>query len=67
THVFASLHWLPVCFRSDFKILLMVFKALHGLTLDCILDFLTLRKPLCGLRSSGKADRAFAFRAPKSK
>lgn len=30
TPVLASLHWLPVKFRIDFKILLYVFKALHG-------------------------------------
>ena len=27
TPVLASLHWLPVCFRIDFKILLITFKA----------------------------------------
>uniref|UniRef100_A0AAQ6IB00 Reverse transcriptase domain-containing protein n=1 Tax=Anabas testudineus TaxID=64144 RepID=A0AAQ6IB00_ANATE len=32
TPVLASLHWLPVCFRIDFKILLITFKALHGLS-----------------------------------
>uniref|UniRef100_A0AAR2KBY1 Reverse transcriptase domain-containing protein n=1 Tax=Pygocentrus nattereri TaxID=42514 RepID=A0AAR2KBY1_PYGNA len=26
-----SLHWLPVSFRIDFKVLVMVFKCLHGL------------------------------------
>ena len=26
-----TLHWLPICFRIDFKILLITFKALHGL------------------------------------
>lgn len=31
TPVLASLHWLPVCFRIDFKILLLVFKILNGL------------------------------------
>ena len=29
--VLASLHWLPVKFRIDYKILLLTFKALHGL------------------------------------
>ena len=31
TPVLESLHWLPVCFRIDFKILLLVFKCLNGL------------------------------------
>lgn len=31
TPVLASLHWLPVSFRINFKILLMVFKCLNGL------------------------------------
>ncbi|KAI3356306.1 hypothetical protein L3Q82_017205, partial [Scortum barcoo] len=32
TPVLASLHWLPVKFRVDFKILLLLtYKALHGL------------------------------------
>ena len=31
TPVLASLHWLPVCFRIVFKILLFVFKFLNGL------------------------------------
>lgn len=31
TPILKSLHWLPVYFRIDFKILLLVFKALNGL------------------------------------
>ena len=30
TPILAALHWLPVSFRIDFKILLLVFKALNG-------------------------------------
>src|SRR4029434_1502881 len=29
--VLASLHWLPVTFRIDFKVLLLTYKALNGL------------------------------------
>lgn len=32
--ILKSLHWLPVCFRIDFKIILLVYKALTGLVLD---------------------------------
>ena len=31
TPVLASLHWLPVKARADFKVLLLTYKALHGL------------------------------------
>ena len=30
TPVLASLHWLPVKARADFKVLLLTYKALHG-------------------------------------
>ncbi len=31
TPVLRSLHWLPVTFRIDFKVLLLVYKSLNGL------------------------------------
>ena len=31
TPVLASLHWLPVKTKADFKVLLLTYKALHGL------------------------------------
>ena len=78
TPVLAVLHWLPVSFRIDFKILLLVFKALHGLAPAYIVDMLTPYEPDRSLRSSGRAllhvpktrlltrgDRAFAARAPR--
>lgn len=34
TLVSASLHWLPVDFRIDFKSILMIFKVRPGLTLS---------------------------------
>ncbi len=34
--VLASLHWLPVDFRVQYKVLLMVFKGLHGLAPEYI-------------------------------
>ncbi len=43
-HIFpalASLHWLPVLFRIDFKILLLVFKSLNGPAPSYIADLLT--------------------------
>jgi len=40
TPVLASLHCLPVCFRIDFKIVLITFKALHSLS-PCYISDLT--------------------------
>ncbi|MDF4331524.1 hypothetical protein P3396_23550, partial [Vibrio parahaemolyticus] len=40
TPVLKSLHWLPVCQRIDFKILLLVYKALNGLGPKYISDLL---------------------------
>ena len=78
TPVLASLHWLPVCFRIDFKILLITFKALHDLAPAYISELLVPYVPSRSLRSSGsrllflpvsrlitKGDRAFSIRAPK--
>ena len=73
-----SLHWLPVVFRIDFKILLISFKAQRGLAPGYITELLTRYDPPRDLRSAGKGllkvrtanlvtkgDRAFAVRAPK--
>jgi hypothetical protein len=38
TPVLASLHWLPVKARADFKVLLLTYKALHGLAPTYIYD-----------------------------
>ena len=52
TPVLISLHWLPVSFRIDFKILLLVYKALHGLAPSYLSDCLPRHVPLRSLRSS---------------
>ncbi len=41
TPVLRSLHWLPVTFRIDFKVLLLVYKSLNGLGPKYIADMLT--------------------------
>uniref|UniRef100_A0A8C4TH24 Reverse transcriptase domain-containing protein n=2 Tax=Erpetoichthys calabaricus TaxID=27687 RepID=A0A8C4TH24_ERPCA len=76
--VLMSLHWLPVSFRIDFKILLMVYKALNNLAPSYISECLTpyipnrnlrssteclLRIPRAKLKRSGEA--AFCCYAPK--
>ncbi len=52
TPVLRSLHWLPVTFRIDFKVLLLVYKSLNGLGPKYIADMLTEYKPYRLLRSS---------------
>ena len=48
-----GLHWLPVKARIQFKILLITFKAIHGLAPKYLRDLLTLKSSLYNLRSSG--------------
>ena len=78
TPVLISLHWLPVRFRVDFKILMFVFKSLHGnapiylselvhvRTIDRVLrssSEMTLDVPKSRLKTKG--DRSFAVAGPK--
>ena len=55
TPVLRSLHWLPVCQRIDFKILLLVYKALNGLGPKYMQDLLVRNEPTRSLRSSGSS------------
>ncbi len=55
TPVLGSLHWLPVTFRIDFKVLLLVYKSLNGLGPKYIADMLTEYKPNRPLRSLGSS------------
>ncbi len=78
TPILASLHWLPVNFRIDFKILLFVFKALNGLAPQYIKDLIQIYTPVRELRSEGqlqlvvprarlktRGDRAFSVVGPR--
>ncbi len=53
TPLLRSSHWLNVSQRIDFKILLLVYKALNGSGPKYITDFLQNYKPSRPLRSSG--------------
>ncbi len=55
TPVLRSLHWLPVTFRIDSKVLLLVYKSLNGLGPKYIADMLTEYKPNRPLRSLGSS------------
>ena len=72
-----SPHWLPVKARMQFKILLITFKAIHGLALEYLCDLLTFKSSLYNVRSLGSillsmpavrskmlGDRAFMVAAP---
>ena len=76
TPVLAALHWLPVTFRIDFKMLLLTFNALNGLAPQYLAELLEPYVPVRSLRSSHSAllvvpksrlltkdDWAFAIRA----
>lgn len=77
TPILASFHWLPVRFRIDFKILLIVFKALNGLASPYLTELLHFHAPSRALRSASqlllatprtrlktRGDRAFVAAAP---
>ena len=78
TPVLHRLHWLPIKARIHYKILLTVYKALHGLAPEYIRDLLHIRSSLRTSRSSSSAqltvprvntayygDRAFSVSGPK--
>ena len=77
TTILASLHWLPITSRSDFKVLLLTYKALHGISPSYLKDVIIPYSPSRSLRSSGAGllsllkvkkksagQRAFAYWAP---
>lgn len=54
TPILKELHWLPVAVRIEFKILVLVFKAYHGIAPLYISDMITKYEPTRSLRSSSK-------------
>ena len=78
TPILKSLHWLPIRYRTEYKLLLLTFKALHHLAPSYLTDLLQLYHPTRTLRSSSDSlltarcarlrnygDRAFCVAAPK--
>ncbi|KAJ8396523.1 hypothetical protein AAFF_G00018290, partial [Aldrovandia affinis] len=49
--VLASLHWLPINYRVDHKVLLLTYKVLHGLAPSYLTDLLHPYNPPRSLRS----------------
>ena len=71
------LHWLPIAQRIDYKILIVIVKALHGLAPGYIQDFISVSKRSRTLRfndqlliqvpktvSVSYGDRSFSYSAP---
>ena len=63
TPVLKELHWLPVCERIKYKILVYTFKALHNQCPQYIKDLLTVYIPARNLRSSN----ALMLEVPRTK
>uniref|UniRef100_A0A671Y9A2 Reverse transcriptase domain-containing protein n=1 Tax=Sparus aurata TaxID=8175 RepID=A0A671Y9A2_SPAAU len=76
TPILASLHWLPVHLRSDFKVLLMTYKTVHSIAPSYMSDLITPYIPTRALRSENSGllmvprikkksagCRAFSYRA----
>ena len=77
TPILKELHWLPIKFRIRFKILLLVFNAIHGLAPSYLSDLLSIYTPARSLRSSNQqflhvppqktknyGERSFSFIGP---
>lgn len=56
TPILKSLHWLPVTYRIDFKVLFLVFKTLNGQGPLYMADMLKKYTPSRSLRSAGKLE-----------
>ncbi len=54
TPVLSALHWLPVRFRIDLKILLFVFKALNGLAPADLSELIPVHQPSKALRPANQ-------------
>ena len=54
TLVLSQLHWLPIKYRTEFKILVMTFKAVHGVAPDYICKLISRKKSTGYSLRSGK-------------
>jgi hypothetical protein len=72
TPVLYTLHWLPIRYRVNYKILILTFKAIHGLAPEYICSLISIREQLrYSLRSNSGlllnqpiGDRSFTSPAP---
>ena len=62
TPLLAELHWLPVRSRIHYKILLITFKVLHGLSPKYLSDLISIQQPLpYNLRRNDNSLRSSRF------
>ena len=45
TPLLRELHWLPVCYRIEYKIILLTFKVLHGMAPDYLRHLISVLPP----------------------
>ena len=45
TPLLRELHWLPVCYRIEYKIILLTFKVLHGIAPDYLRHLISVLPP----------------------
>ena len=64
TPVLVQIHWLPVVGRVHFKVLLQVYKPLHGLAPSYLVDLIQLYTPSRALRS---ATDGYTLQQPRTK
>ena len=64
TPTLINLHWLPVKHRIDFKLLLIVFKALHGPAPDYLIELIKIKSP-CNYNI--RSNREFLLEQPSVK
>jgi hypothetical protein len=62
TPILASLHWLPVQYRIQFKLLLFAFKCIHNLAPSYLCSSLTLMN-----KRNTRQSKYFTFIVPRSK
>ena len=80
TEALKTLHWLPIHLRINYKVLVLMFKCIHGIAPNYLCDKIILSNPIRqGLRSENNvytvvipftkhttfADRAFSVNGPK--
>ena len=66
TPILKDLHWLPINYRVQYKVLILTFKALNGLAPPYLTDLLEPYQPIRALRSMHKnllSSRSFNYKA----
>ena len=65
TDAFATLHWVPVVYRIQFKIAVLVFKCLNGSAPKYLVDLLVVQQAREGMRSSSQSASVPLLKIPR--